>query len=191
VASRKVIFDKKGKPMAFVKLEDFVGAAELILFADAYQKYEALLVEDAVVVVSGRASAREEQETKLLCDTVWTLDQAVVQLSRALHLDLDAEALAAADVERLQSLLAAHPGKCEVFLRLRNATRDVRLRSRNTHVAPTRALLEALRAILGAEHVRLDVTPPVPRPPLGPPSGRGGPRRDTAARSVDRAPAVS
>jgi DNA polymerase-3 subunit alpha len=190
VASRKVIFDKKGKPMAFVKLEDFVGAAELILFADAFQRFESLLVEDAVIVASGRASAREEQETKLLCDTVWTLDQAVGQLGKALHLDLDAEILARADLERLQALMAANPGPCEVFMRLRNATRDVRLRSRNTRVAPTRALLESLREILGPEHVRLTISPPPPRPAGGPPSGRGAPRRDTGTRGVDRAPAV-
>ena len=68
-----MIFDKKAKPMAFVRLErTSVGSAELILFADLHQRFETLLHEDAVVIASGRASAREEQETKLLCDTVPT-----------------------------------------------------------------------------------------------------------------------
>ena len=190
VASRKIIYDKKGKPMAFVKLEDFVGAAELILFADAFQRFDALLVEDAVIVASGRASARDEQETKLLCDSIWTLDQAVAQMARGLHIDLDAENLPRADLENLQTLLAAHPGGCEVFIRLRNATRDVRVRSRNTRVLPSRNLLEALRRLLGPEQVRLAIVPPPVKPAAGPPYGRGGPRRDAAARSVDSAPAV-
>jgi DNA polymerase-3 subunit alpha len=190
VASRKIIFDKKGKPMAFVKLEDFVGAAELILFADAFQRFDALLVEDAVIVASGRASARDEQETKLLCDSIWTLDQAVAQLSRGLHIDLDAENLPRADLESLQTLLAAHPGGCEVFIRLRNATRDVRLRSRNTRVLPSRALLAELRRLVGGEQVRLAMTPPAVKPAATPPYGRGAPRRDAAVRGVDRAPAV-
>jgi len=190
VASRRVIFDKKGKPMAFVKLEDFVGAAELILFSDAFQRFDSLLVEDAVIVASGRASAREEQETKLLCDSVWTLDQAVGQLSRALHLDLDAEHMPPGDLTSLQTLLAAHPGNCAVVMRLRNATRDVRVRSRNTRVLPSRGLLAELHRLLGAERVRLEIAPPAPKPAAGPPSGRGGPRRDAASRGVDRAPAV-
>ncbi len=192
VASCKIIFDKKGKPMAFVKLEDFLGAAELILFADAYQKYQGLLVEDAVVVASGRASAREEQETKLLCDTVLTLDEAVATLGRTLHLDLDAESLTRDEVDHLQGLLAASPGPCEVFLRLRNATRDVRVKARNARIAPTRALLDALRELLGATSVRLTCAAPPPvRSPGAGGFGRGGPpgpRRDAGPRAIDRAP---
>jgi len=181
VTSRKLIFDKKGKPMAFIRLEDFVGSAELILFADSYQKFESLLQEDAVVVASGRVSAREEQETKLLCDTVLTPEQAVATLGKSLHLVLDAETLSRAELERLQALLGMHPGTCEVFLKLQNATRDVRLRSRNTRVAPTRTLLETLRNLLGPERVRLSCTPP----PLRPAPGAGRP--SAPARVVDRA----
>jgi hypothetical protein len=143
-----------------------------------------------VIVASGRASARDEQETKLLCDSIWTLDQAVAQLSRGLHIDLDAENLPRADLESLQTLLAAHPGGCEVFIRLRNATRDVRLRSRNTRVLPSRALLAELRRLVGGEQVRLAMTPPAVKPAATPPYGRGAPRRDAAVRGVDRAPAV-
>jgi DNA polymerase-3 subunit alpha len=167
--------------MAFVRLEDFVGSAELILFADSYQRFEPLLHEDAVVVASGRASAREEQETKLLCDTILTTEEAVATLAKSLSLVLDAETLSRAELERLQTLLGAHPGNCEVFLRLQNATRDIRLRSRNTRIAPTRALLDTLRALLGADRVRLACNPPPLRPAPG--AGRPG----AGARVVDRA----
>jgi DNA polymerase III subunit alpha len=190
VASRKVIFDKKGKPMAFVRLEDFVGAAELILFSDAYQKFEALLAEDAVVVASGRASAREEQETKLLCDLVLTPGQAVATLGRALHLEVDAERVSREDLTRVQSLLAAHPGTCEVFLKLLNAAREVRVRSRNTRVGPTPELLGALRDLLGPERVRLVCVPPPPQRGAGADrngwQAPGGRPPRAASRVVDR-----
>jgi len=195
VATRKVIFDKKGKPMAFVRLEDFVGAAEIVLFSDAYQKYEALLAEDALVVATGRTSAREEQETKVLCDQVYTLEQALQTLGRALHLEVDAHALSRDELQRLQALLAAHPGSCEVFLQLRNTTRDVRLRSRNTRVGPSRELLESLREVLGPDRVRLVCAAPPPvRPAAGFDAGRsrrGGPQPGAGPRAVDRPTSVT
>jgi DNA polymerase-3 subunit alpha len=189
VTSRKVIFDKKGKPMAFVKLEDFVGAAEVVLFSDAYQRYESLLVEDAVVVACGRTSAREDEQTKLLCDTVLTPEQAVATLGRALHLVLDAAAISRADLDRLRGLLAARPGPCEVYLRLLTPSRAVWMRSRNTRVAPSPQLLDDLRSLLGPEHVRLVcAAPPPARTSPGRPAGGGRP--DAASRGVDRPRAV-
>ena len=154
-----------------------MGQAELVLFSDAYQKFEPLLADESVVVVSGRASAREEQETKLLCDTVLTPDAAVATLARALHLQIDARLLSEGDLQRLQELLASSPGACDVFLRLESDAKDIRLKSRNTRVAPSRGLLASMRDLLGAERVRLVCAPPplAAARPGGPPQ-RGGPR---------------
>ena len=142
------------------------------------------------MVASGRASAREEQETKLLCDLVLTPEQAVATLGRALHLEVDAERLSRDELSRVQVLLASQPGSCEVFLRLLNAAREVLVRSRNTRVGPTRELLSSLRELLGPERVRLVcVPPPAARSGPGERNGRpappGRPPR-AASRVVDR-----
>ncbi|MFQ5598965.1 MAG: DNA polymerase III subunit alpha [Candidatus Krumholzibacteriia bacterium] len=172
VVSRKVIADKKGKPMAFVKLEDFVGTAELLVFSSVWERYAALLEDDAVVVVCGRANAREEQQTKLLCEQVFTLDDAIGSLGRALHLAVDATSLTSAQLQRLRALLAGHPGRCEVRMRLPGERRELVMRARNTRVAPSRALLAELRTLLGAENVRLDCATSQPQPARpGPPPG--------------------
>jgi DNA polymerase-3 subunit alpha len=160
VASSRVLLDKKGKPMAFVKLEDFVGTAELLVFSSAYERFAALLEEDAVVVVVGRANVREEQETKLLAEQVFTLDDAVRACGRALHLAVDARRMGSGGLERLRELLAAHPGQCEVRMRVSGAERELELRSRNTRVAPSRPLIEVLVELLGAENVHLRCVPP-------------------------------
>jgi DNA polymerase-3 subunit alpha len=155
VASSRVIADKKGKPMAFVKLEDFVGTAELLVFSSVYERFASLLADDSLVVVVGRTNVREEQETKLVCEQVFTLDDAVRRLGRRLDLMLDASQLSPEDLGRLRQRLASSPGSCEVRLHVSGTERTVEMRSRNTQVTPSRELVDELRRLLGEENVRL------------------------------------
>jgi DNA polymerase-3 subunit alpha len=183
VVSSKVIADKKGKPMAFVKLEDFVGTAEMLVFSSTYERFGTLLEEDAVVVACGRANAREEQETKLLCDQVLTLEDAIRTLGRGLHLAVDAERLSPNELARLRTLLVSNPGECEVRMRLHGSERELEMRSRNTRVLPSRDLLESLRALLGDANVHLRCS--VPTSPARAPRTSGP---SAAAAGVDTSP---
>jgi DNA polymerase-3 subunit alpha len=164
VASRKVIADKKGKRMAFVQLEDFLGSAELLVFSSTWERTESLFEEDAVVVVAGRANAREEQETKLLVEQVMTLDEALEKLGRSLHLELDARQLPQGNIDKLKALLARSPGKVPVRMRLRGEERELVMRSRNTSITPRRDLLESIRELLGDDHVHLECGKPALKP---------------------------
>ncbi len=60
--------------MAFVGLEDMTGSLEMLVFPNVLRDTSGFLVEDAIVVVSGRVSMREEEEPKLICDRVETLE---------------------------------------------------------------------------------------------------------------------
>lgn len=61
---------KDDKTMAFFKLEDMDGTIEVVVFAKIYEQCASLLVEDNVVLVRGRLSVREDEKTKIICDTV-------------------------------------------------------------------------------------------------------------------------
>jgi len=190
VVSSRVIADKKGKPMAFVKLEDFVGTAELLVFSSVYERYAARLANDAVVVVCGRANVREEQETKLLCEHVFTLDEAIERLGKSIDLGVDAGRLSREDLERLRHLLATHPGPCEVRLQLHGAERQVKMRARNARVLPSQALLAALGQLLGGDNVRLRCDLSAVQALSAGAAGRAtrGPRPGAAAAAVDTRP---
>ena len=49
---------KRGDRMAFVKLEDYQGQTEALVFSDAYEKYRDLLQVDAALWVRGQVQAR-------------------------------------------------------------------------------------------------------------------------------------
>jgi DNA polymerase III subunit alpha len=61
--------------MAFVKLEDKLGEGEVIVFPNLYEQVGAKLIQDAVVRVSGKISARDKDgntgtEAKMIADEI-------------------------------------------------------------------------------------------------------------------------
>jgi len=74
---------KKGAYMGFVTLEDLTRQIECLVFPKVYEKYQADLTADDLVVLSGRLSVREEESPKLLVDQVVPLDQWDPQKARS------------------------------------------------------------------------------------------------------------
>jgi len=70
VSSVKKKYTKTNKIMAFVTLEDLYGACEIIVFENSYLSAQELLVEDSVVLVEGRLSIREDEETKIVANKI-------------------------------------------------------------------------------------------------------------------------
>ena len=56
--------------MGFVTLEDLTGQIEGLVFPKVYEKYGGMLKTDELVILTGKLSIREEEETKLLVDSV-------------------------------------------------------------------------------------------------------------------------
>lgn len=75
VSSVRTIVTKSGTKMAFVKLEDKTTETEVIIFPNLYEQVGAKLVQDAVIRVSGKVSARDRDgnlgdEAKMIADEV-------------------------------------------------------------------------------------------------------------------------
>ena len=69
IAGVRTITTKKGDPMAFVQLEDLKGQCEVVVFPRTYAEEKEKLVQDAVVLIKGKAQTREGQ-TSLLADSI-------------------------------------------------------------------------------------------------------------------------
>jgi len=79
VSAVRTIVTKSGTKMAFVKLEDKTGEAEVIVFPNLYEQVGAKLVQDAVIRASGKVSARDRDgnltsDVKLIADEVQLVD---------------------------------------------------------------------------------------------------------------------
>ncbi len=66
----KQIITKAGKPMAFFILEDLQNQVEVVVFSAVYEESRAYLENDRVVIVQGRTSHKEEEEAKIIADSI-------------------------------------------------------------------------------------------------------------------------
>ena len=66
ITSIKKKFTKTNKIMAFVTVEDLYGPTEIIVFENCYQNCSNILLEDNIVLVEGRLSIREDEDTKIV-----------------------------------------------------------------------------------------------------------------------------
>lgn len=155
-------FDKKGNTMARVQVEDFTGSFECLVFHKTYASCGSRLVDEARLLVSGRASAREGERATVIVDDVRPLDDAFRGLD--LHLQVFAHE-AEWSLDDLKALLEEHRGNSRVVFHVRNPevpdARPVIIRLKHTYVDPDRALVARLKKILGAEAVWLGGGRPV------------------------------
>ena len=75
ISTVRTIVTKSGSKMAFVGIEDKFGEGEIIVFPNLYEKVGAKLVQDTVIRVSGKNSARDRDgnlgsESKLIADDI-------------------------------------------------------------------------------------------------------------------------
>ncbi len=76
-----------GKRMGIVTLEDLHGRVEAIVFPKDLERYQSLLVPDAIVFLEGEVD-RKREEPALRVSRVIPVDQACFSLARALRIDV-------------------------------------------------------------------------------------------------------
>ena len=73
------IITKSGTKMAFVSLEDKFGEGEVVIFPNLFEQVGAKLVQDAVIRVTGKNSARDRDgnlgsESKMIANEIVVID---------------------------------------------------------------------------------------------------------------------
>ncbi|MBQ9210070.1 MAG: DNA polymerase III subunit alpha [Clostridia bacterium] len=165
---------KKGDYMAFVTLEDMTGQIECLVFPKVYERYQALLQEDAIAVLSGRLSVREEEDPKLIVESIsrmenWqkkdsprqeasrtparrdgkTVSQIASEAKQKLFLRLERK-----DMDKVTALLALEAGEVPVYLHIPSEKMTF-LSPQESWCNGSEGCLRRLREELGAENVVL------------------------------------
>ena len=143
-----------------ITVEDFHGTATVLAFRDVWQTYKEILVQDAVVLLSGKVSGRErdEEDPPIFLDSARPLDEIATAGELAVQIELELGSdLAVEAFQRAKQFLMEHPGPAPVWVLVGsdNGEHAPRLRSRSLRVAPDAETLEALQKLFGHGNVRL------------------------------------
>jgi DNA polymerase-3 subunit alpha len=149
---------KKGDLWASAQLEDLRGAAELLVFPQAYQQLQGVLKPDAALLIKGRVRHEENQKTRVVVSEARPLDAAVNGAKAQLRIRINLESARAGLVDELSRLLAAHPGDSPVLFELtRPGDFLVRLQPRVSRVVKADdELLKRLYELCGKDAVQLE-----------------------------------
>lgn len=84
ISTVRTIVTKSGTKMAFIGLEDKFGEGEVIVFPNLFEQIGAKLVQDSIVQVTGKNSARDRSgnlgdESKLIADEIVFIDDDVIK----------------------------------------------------------------------------------------------------------------
>ncbi len=158
-AVRKQISKKSGAEFARLTVEDFSGSSEVLVFPEAWANLAHQIRVDVPVLLKGGYSKRDQggDSPTFIVEQVTPL--AAVQHSGqvAIAIQLSLSANVTPEVMRdVRSVVEAHPGPSALELHWNdgNGTR-ARLRSKSLKLSATSAALTELRAVLGAERVKL------------------------------------
>jgi DNA polymerase-3 subunit alpha len=151
VSALKQLTTKKGEPMVFMRLDDVLGSAEVVVFNSVYAAARELLSVDAILVVKARID-HKEGETKLIALEV-TAFEAMPE-RKEVRLRLDARRARAGLVRELAGLVREYPGEAPVVLALETSAgpRTLALGS-DFRVSPVPDFFAEVKALLGEASV--------------------------------------
>ncbi len=149
VSDRSVKYTKNNQPMAFINLEDMAGMAEVIVFPKVYEKYNEYIAIDNKLFIRGRVSAGDEEDGKLIADTITPFDQ----VGRKLWLKFETMEDYKNIEPDLMAKLRESDGRDDVVIYIA-ATKQKRELGKSMTVNAAE-LTEDLGALLGSENVKV------------------------------------
>ncbi len=153
VSASKIKTTKSNAMMAYATLEDAVCSIEAILFPKTFDKYQYALLTDAVVIVKGRISLRDEGSVQIICDELRPISEfehidPYESENDKLFLRIPSEA---SDLyASVRAIITAFPGDLETIIYFADTKKRVR-----THMAHDTMLYSRFTELLGSDNVVL------------------------------------
>lgn len=137
-------YTRNNQQMAFIKLEDITGSIEVIIFPKVYEKFKDYLIEEDVVVISGRASISDDK-INIICDNITPFD-ALEESAKTLWIKLPKNC--GKGINDIISVTNNYPGYSKVILYIEETGKRMHSSSKN-NVKISRELLSDIETLLG------------------------------------------
>ena len=143
---------KRGARWAICNLQDRTGGVEVLVFPEAFQKFEHLLRPATPLLVRGRINV-EEVGTRFVATEVRLLDKVADRGPSLLRVRVDLRAVDTGTLDQLQKVLAERPGRCRVAFDLISDDGTTATLEAEKGIEPGPELFARVREICGADSV--------------------------------------
>ena len=162
VVKSRMMTTKNNTLMAFTSVEDLTGTMEVIVFPRVLETFRDALQENAVVVIDGRLSVREDEPAKLMAETIVPIDRydpaapqswrpdPVRQAPKRLYIRLPSRHCR--EYDKVVNLLGIFDGDIPVVLCLENEKKKLAV-PRRLYASGHPLLYQELERLLGAGNV--------------------------------------
>ena len=148
ITSVKKKYTKNNKIMAFVTVEDLYGSVEIIVFENCYMQCSNELIDENIVLIDGRLSIREDEETKIVAREIKKLTEEKRQ-----SLNINITNLSELEKDKLRGALKFFTGdKNNMQVEIINGDKI----SPAGGLYVTKDILEELQELVGVENAKIE-----------------------------------
>ena len=158
VIAARVLVTKRGNRMGIITLDDRSGRLDITLFSEALERYEELLVQDKVLVVTGQVGFDDfSGGLKMSAREVMDIADARARYARGIRLSMEKTQITGDFFQRFSEIMQPwRAGICPVQVCYRKPGVQASLQlGTEWRVTPTDQLLDDLRMLLGKQSVDL------------------------------------
>jgi DNA polymerase III subunit alpha len=154
---------RSNKPYAMVTVEDLEGSFTLLCMNENYDHYIALLTPNKAILVIGEVNSSEDRP-KIFPQEIMDLEEAPRRFTKQVHLRLQTAHLTPEGLEQARELVLTFPGRCPLFLCLRQPGGEIVFIETHERfcVCPSLELQKAADDLFGEEtyYARVDASLP-------------------------------
>lgn len=161
IVRTKTITTKAGGLMAFITVEDLSGTMEVLVFPKVLLGCSEAIRDNAVVVIRGTVSVKEEEATKLLADEIRDINASEPEKLKNDTVSTDKSGLwlrvpsmTGEMYEQVCNLLSIFEGNMPVYLHVLDENKRMRA-PKHMWCTTTELFLTEMKRILGDENVKL------------------------------------
>ena len=149
---------KDGQKMVFFKIRDLSGVIDAVIYSGELQKYRHLIQENKIVCFKGKFDSRKGEPIVKIKEAA-PIENAYELMPNCVVIDISLTGLDNDVIYGLRDILLAHPGNCQVLLRLKTMENNIALTkvSNNYSVSISPRFKEDVTELLGQDVIKFSI----------------------------------
>lgn len=140
--------DRKGKPMAFITVEDLNSDIEVVVFSKVYERCLSSIKEGALIGIEGKVD-KTTDPPKLVAQNIYSFSK-IKSMPGSFHIQLDPENWRKDKLEKIKGILEKGKGGNSVYLHFKGSNGEsIVVKSKSLKVDFSEQLIRQIEELIG------------------------------------------